>query len=103
MAWEWRGNAGPFYYRARRDGRKVIKEYFGRGERAEQAAREDADRRARRSVMRHTERAETERVRPVARLTNELAADANMLFEAVLLAAGLHRRNYGRWRVRRDG
>ena len=43
MGWERRAGGGRYYYRGRRtpDGR-VVKQYLGRGERAEAAAAEDA-------------------------------------------------------------
>lgn len=103
MGWERRGTAGPYYYRSLRRGRRVVKQYFGAGDEAQRAPREDAERRASRAAQRQAVREETGQVQPIARLTNNVAIDANLLLEAVLLASGLHRHNYGPWRARRGG
>jgi len=103
VGWEWRENAGPYYYRVERCGRKVVKHYFGRGKRAEQAAREDAERRAARAEAKQAIREEMCRTQPAIRMTSDVGSDASLLLEAVLIASGLNRHNYGPWRVRRGG
>jgi hypothetical protein len=103
VAWERRAGAGPFYYRAKRTDGKVVKEYFGRGEKAQQAAREDVERRAARAAKRQAVHDEMRKIQPAVALTSNVATDANLLLEAIFLAAGLRRRNYGRWRLQRGG
>ena len=103
MGWERRGSAGPYYYRSLRRGGRVIKQYCGCGRRAERAAKEDSERRADRLAQRQAAREERRRMQPAVALTNSVATDANLILQAVLLASGLHRHNYGRWRVRRGG
>lgn len=41
MAWELRRNGRTYYYRVRREGNRVIKEYIGGGEQGRQAAEAD--------------------------------------------------------------
>ena len=100
MAWERRGNR-RYYYRSIRRGRRVVKQYFGRGPLAEQAAREDAERRAARERERQAMLAEMRGMQEVARLTDQVETDARLLLDATMLASGLHRPNYGPWRRKR--
>ena len=57
MSWERRRNGRLYLYRARRIGRKVVKQYVGRGRQAEDVARRDAAKRAERAA-RHREELE---------------------------------------------
>jgi hypothetical protein len=101
VSWESRGGRGRYYTRSRWVNGRIVREYVGGGQRGEQAAAEDARRRAER-------RAEVDRVRDYrARhrsadgFLDALAADVDLLVEAVLIGAGFHRRNRGPWRKRR--
>lgn len=42
MAWEKRRNGRSYYYRGRREGSRIVKEYIGGGEKGRRAAAEDA-------------------------------------------------------------
>ena len=100
--WARRGRR-EYYYRSVRlpDGR-IGKQYVGRGPLAEQAAKADAEARARREA----DRAEASRVQsvlePLDALVAELDKGVNLLATATLLAGGLHQHK-GTWRRRRSG
>ena len=102
MAWERRGRK-RYYYRARRDGDRVIKEYCGvEGSlKAEYAAKEDAETRTSKADLR---RAEQERRQAFEAAHVQVAAMgqmANDIISGVLLAAGYHQHCRGPWRKRR--
>src|SRR5262245_6077301 len=99
MGWERRGQSGAFYfYLSRRDAAgRVVKQYLGRGPKAQEAARALA----RRAAERHAfGQARAHLAAPEA-ATAALHAAAGALLEAALLAAGYRRLNYGPWRKQR--
>jgi hypothetical protein len=98
MAWERRGKAGPYYYRYVRRGETVQKIYCGRGAAAKRLAAETAERQAARVARWRPILAEMACTRSATQLTNELAGQGLLLFEAYMLSAGFHRRPYGPWR-----
>lgn len=102
MGWERRGTAGPYYYRSERRGNRILKQYCGKGQAAQQAAREDEQRRATRERDRREVLAEAAQAGQIELVTKELDEATKVLAEASLLAAGFHRPNYGPWRKRRE-
>ena len=100
MSWEKR-RGQLFYYRAYREGDRVIKKYVGRGPAAMAAAAEDAARRTERAAEQQAER----KRRQVDSIVQEQIAGvgdgADALVSAVLLAAGFHRPQRKSWRKRR--
>lgn len=100
MAWEWRGNAGPYFYRSVRHGTRVVREYHGKGIAAELAALRQQRRRLARQAARQAVLDELAQTRPVLTLTGEMDEETKLLAEASMLAAGYRRTNYGRWRKR---
>jgi hypothetical protein len=102
MAWERRGNARYFYVTRRAADGRVVKEYLGRGRRAQQAARVAAAARLRAEQARRALAAEEVRLAEAAGVTDEVFEAIQVLTEAVLLADHCHRPNYGPWRRRRD-
>jgi hypothetical protein len=103
MAFERRGKSGgTFFYLSVRTAMGVKKTYLGRGVQAQRAADAVAHRRGRREAERRAIQAERDLLRTADELTAELDAAATLLTEAVLLAAGFHRTNFGPWRRRRD-
>src|SRR5262245_23668966 len=103
MGWERRGPAGrAYYYRSRRmsDGR-VVKDYCGHGGRAYAAAAEVA----RRTAARRADRLAVERavvaLATLDRLTEAFSDGVRLLTEALLLANGYRRTNFGPWRKQR--
>jgi len=102
MSWEWRGQR-RYYYRARRDGDRVIKEYMGPegSVMAENAAEEDAKMRTTKAMLR---RAEQERRQSFEVAQAQVTAMGRMVSDVVsdvLLAAGYYQHRRGPWRRRR--
>jgi hypothetical protein len=98
MAWE-RG----YYYRVRKEGGRVVREYFGKGEPAELMARIDAINRADREAERKTRRAEKAELEALDAGVKELDELADLLARAALLAAGYRQHKRGEWRRKRRG
>lgn len=105
MAFESRGPARKYLYLGVRDpiSGKVRKVYVGTGKRAAAAAKALAGRKERREAGRRAVREARDEPRAAEALAVELDAAATLLLEAVLLAGGWHRPNYGPWRRKRDG
>jgi hypothetical protein len=99
MGWERRGSK-RYYYRARRVGTRVIKEYFGSGRRARLAAKEDDEERRRKALDRCEIWAIEKAVADVETLMGDLEDVANTMLQASLLAAGYHQHR-GNWRKSR--
>ena len=96
MGWE-RG----YYYRVRKEGGRVVREYVGRGPQAELVARLDAHQRQERDKDRAALAAERARLETLDAPLNELSELAELLARAALLAAGFHQHKRGEWRKRR--
>jgi hypothetical protein len=101
MAWETRNGKGRYYTRSRRVNGKVVREYFGSGPAAEQAALDDALERLRRS-----ERRRKFAIDQVQRATEQQRVEAycqwvEVVMRAELVAAGYHYHR-GEWRKRRE-
>jgi hypothetical protein len=103
MGWERRGKAGRMvYYRVTRSAEgKVVKQYFGRGERAAAAAAVVARSKAQRNADRQAVQEEQALLAGPEGVMVELIQVAHLLMEGTLLASGFHRLNYGKWRKRR--
>ena len=100
MAWEKRFNQ-RYYFRARRQGGKITKQYFGRGAQAIAAAEEDAARRAERAAVRQAEQERRQAALAVADQVAALGAEVDSLLEAALLTAGYWRPQRKAWRKKR--
>jgi hypothetical protein len=101
MGWEKRPG-GVYYYRSVRDGSRVRKRYYGRGQTGELAAGfDDMARRRRRDAAKALED-ERVRLHPLDELIAVLDAACKFAVEAELTAAGFHRQNYCAWRRRRE-
>jgi hypothetical protein len=103
MAWEKRA-ARRYYYRSvRRDGR-VTKIYYGSGSAGQAAAEEDDARHARHRAETAAWLADQVRLEPLIALARQMQAVAQLLADAVLLAAGFHRaKNRQPWRPWENG
>jgi len=101
MAWETRPGGGRYYTRSRRVNGRVVREYVGSGEKGQQAALADAERRAEWEAERALIRAEQARARAIDAELATLDRTVDVLTRGILLAAGFER--YKRqWRKRDD-
>jgi hypothetical protein len=98
MAWE-RG----YYYRVRKEGGRVVREYFGKDKLAELMARIDAINRADREAEREARRAEKAELDALDADVKELDDLADLLAQAAMLAAGYRQHKRGEWRRKRRG
>jgi len=96
MSWE-RRKGRDYYYRGCRQGKRVRKVYLGGGSEAVEAARIDAERRAKEQAER-TERAEAEQLDAQM---DRMCRAVQRLMSAVLYGAGFHQHARGAWRKRR--
>ena len=97
MGWE-RG----YYYRVRREGRRVVREYVGTGRIAELAAQLDALRRQKREAEAAVWQAEKARLDALDAKVSALIDLTDMAAAAALLAAGFHQHKR-QWRRKRHG
>lgn len=99
MAWERRRN-GLFYYRSYRDPTtgRVRKQYIGTGRVAEEAARQDAQRRAEKAARRHAEREAEHRFEAAHQVLLALVQDCDTITRAALAEAGYYQHHRGAWR-----
>ena len=100
MGWETRGN-GRYYYRKRREGRRVVSEYvssrFG-----SLVAMLDEERQAERERQRRAERIEREQTRAMDAVMKQINDLVAATLNSVLTAEGFHRHK-GQWRKKRYG
>lgn len=101
MPWEQRGNQ-TYYYRSKRVGGRVVKEYLGGGVLGMLAAETDEIEREQRADERAQLQAERDHWADLERSARELDDLADGLAAVELLTAGFHRHDRGTWRRRRD-
>ena len=101
MALETRQRGGVYYYRSRREGDRVVKEYVGGGRAAELMAAIDMRERAERQAKADARRAATARIDAADAEIDDLHRRVELLVRATLLGAGYHRHDRGDWRKRR--
>ena len=101
MAWE-RRKPGRYFYRSRRVGGRVVKDFFGKGAIGQLAADLAEEGRARRAEDAAAVRAEQACLEALDRPSAALDRACALLATAALTAAGFRRYNYGPWRRRRD-
>jgi hypothetical protein len=97
MAWE-RG----YYYRSRKVGGRVVREYVGAGEVAELVARMDAIERERREAERAARRTERAELHALDASLDRMCQEAELLARAALVTAGFRQHQRGEWRKARD-
>lgn len=99
MAWEKR-NKARYFYRSRRVGPKVKRDYFGSGPIAEMSAELDAQRRSEQEAQRSAWADLLARIKEADATLNDLNRHCQHLAWAVLLVHGV-RYHRGEWRRRR--
>jgi acyl-CoA reductase-like NAD-dependent aldehyde dehydrogenase len=97
MGWD----RGRYYTRSKKVNGRVVRQYIGKGESAEQAAQVDAAIRAAGQAQAAAERDERARIQGVVGQVAALCEQTDMLARAVLVAAGYRRHNRGEWRRQR--
>jgi hypothetical protein len=101
MAWVRRGRK-DYYYRTRRRGGRVQRDYFGSGPEAQLAAALDEQRRRDRQACREAAEAVRTRWDCVAVPLESLRILVDELLKAALLGAGYRQHERGPWRKRRN-
>jgi hypothetical protein len=94
-------NGHVYYYKSRRDGKKVRKVYVGAGDFAHVAAELDEAERLRREEEAAYWEAERERLERSAVFLQGLEEATEVLVRAHLLASGCHKHK-GQWRRKRE-
>ena len=97
MAWDARG----FYYRSKREGRRVVRQYLGTGPTAQAAAEVDEAIRTRRLAEREQERAVQAAARALEAKVEAVCGLADLVARAALLLAGFRQHQRGVWRRKR--
>ena len=101
MAWKRIGN-NRYFYRSRREGGKVVSEYFGRGSSGSLMAEiiriETMERMAERELEKDEREEALEEDRGIVEWFDRVEAVA----DGAMLAAGFHK-HHGQWRRKRDG
>jgi len=101
MAWEDR-NGGWYYYRKRRQGKKVISEYMGAGLMGQIAQVFDAEERQEAEYKRTELRGQRARAQAIDSRAAEIEKYTRAFTRACLLLAG-YRPHKGQWRKSRNG
>jgi hypothetical protein len=101
MAWESKQRGGQYYYRSRRVGDTVIKQYVGTGPEAERAAAEDQRRRELAAKQRKEVKMLEAQLSQVKTQVESVRDYSELLIAASLLAAGFHYHR-GEWRKSND-
>jgi hypothetical protein len=98
MGWEYRAGGGPYYVRKTKHHGHEVREYFGRGPAAEQAAAEDARKRA----VHERERAEWQQLEALDAELTQLDQIVTLLTDSTLVTRGYYRHHGDpKWRKRR--
>jgi hypothetical protein len=100
MAWENRGKQ-RYFYRSKRVGDRVVKEYVGLGEAGSLIEAMREERKARKAGEREAIQEEMDEVAFLEAAFKPLDEFATAVAESALLAAGYHRPKRGPWRKRR--
>lgn len=100
MSWETRGNR-EYYFSARREGGRVVKEYYGSGKVAELTAEMHGIERADRDMQREVYRGVIVELADLDEPLDTLAELTNLLVRAALVSAGYRQHKRGEWRKSR--
>ena len=97
MGWEQRGSK-CYYYRVRREGDRVIKQYFKPGAAADAAAQADILRRAAVDIGKKYARRLQDAMRPLDALLDRVDESVDQLMSTVLTQNGFYK-HHGSWRI----
>src|SRR3954465_12783999 len=100
MGWDVR-NGRRYYYRPRRVGQQVVRQYIGTGPLAEREAALDVERRARRAAEGEARRAQVRLFQEAEAPALELVKVTDLIMRAALVGSGFHQHDRGAWRKRR--
>ena len=100
MAWETR-RGRRYYYRSKRVGERVVKEYIGGGKLGQAVAFLDRKAREERERQAQRERAARDEDAALVALVDAFDREVRALVAAELGAAGYHRHHRGAWRRKR--
>jgi len=95
-----RGSKRGYFYKSIRRGDRIVKVYMGRGEEADEAARQIEQRRKDCQAQREAWQEELAQLAAADQHLRELQEAAYLLVAAVLTGAGYHQRR-GEWRKQR--
>ena len=98
MGWE---RQGRYYYRSRKVGGRVVRQYIGTGRGAEMVAEMDALEREEREAERAARRAERAELEALEGALDRMCQQAELLARAALVAAGFRQHKRGEWRKKR--
>ncbi len=101
MAWSMRSGR-RVYYRCRRVGQRVFRDYYGSQDEARMAYALDQERQLRRLQERADRCLDRERWEEASESLNALIKTTDLLVRAAFVVAGYHQHHMGEWRKRRD-
>ena len=103
MSWERRGQR-LYYYRACRDGSRVIKEYVGpeNSPEVKKVAKEDAEARANKADLRRAEQERRQQFEVAQAQVVAMGRIAGDIISNALLVSGFHQHCRGPWRKKRN-
>jgi hypothetical protein len=99
LAWESHGN-NIYYYRIRRCGKRILREYVGTGPEAEQAAEADARARQQRLAKQAAWNEHKATLKQSTASMWTLGRRCDALMYASLTNLGCHLHNYSEWRIK---
>jgi hypothetical protein len=94
---------GPYYYRSRRIGGRVVREYIGTGNVAGLVAQLDEIEREKKRCQAEDLKIQRDRARALEEPFERIDEVAELLGRAALAAAGYHQHKRGEWRRKRNG
>lgn len=102
MPWEKRARGGRYYTRSRRHRGKIIRQYFGHGDKGRKAALEDANKRAHRANRTKARRQQQVEYENTLNQVRAFEAVSDEITHAILQAAGYHAHKGSEWRKKRS-
>jgi hypothetical protein len=99
MSWQKRRNTN-YFYRSRREGKRVVADYFGAGPTAHVQAEMDARDRAEEKAQRDRTTAIRQQFQEADAPFNQFSQAMHLLEQAVLLSEGFYQHDRGSWQRR---